>query len=842
MTRTLRTLLAVALAALPVLAVVATPEVAWAQVEDDLREGDRFFEEKNWKKAAAAYDAAIRKYPSQVPPAAYSKRASIYLAEGNLEGGLAFIRDKAKQAHPDAPELLETEAAILWQLGKKGDAVPIAERAVAAKPSAFAAQYILGEYYYGAKEASKTAAAYEAYLKHRPKEQEANDVFPLIRLGYAQLALGKYDEARGQFETLQRRHGKRPHAATNARLGMCAVYAGLGKYDQAITICEQIDRKIRERDTTGSVYYNLARAYLEKKQYAKARAEATEYTRIRKGAAKGYILQGDTFYEQGDYERALERYREAEQRVKSNESDLESRLAVKMGIAYTKLRRPDYRAAIDRLEAGRKRDPRNVEIVAALGGAYLATRDDKKVIDVTEPLVRDKEFEKRSASERRDLLLLSGKAHYNQGKVSEARARFEAAYKADANEITVQTALADTIQFQAYQAFAKNEFKAAEGLLDDAAKVKPNDIGVAINRAVVDIKQGQCESAQKQLERLKGRAGGDEALYHRLVARTYLCVSKPNPKKAAEHYAEADKAVKRVSNNLLQAEIYTEWAPILMKQGHDLNDVVSKLQDALQFTAGTQAPKTHDAAKRNLAVALFRRGWKHLKDGRSSEAVADFERAAREPSLLKGSEPLAFEFSHALALLDKGDTGEAAKLFKSLASKGKQSSYLKAPYDKVGTAFFAAYANYRSGNASLRETAAKEFDKLSGSASGSFAAKIRELQASSWEYVAYDAWRSGKTSAAGKALTSAARTASGDLERRIRNNRAVLDLGSKQIAVLEGLGGAPPESLVNLGVLYDQAGKPKEAYEAWQKARAKGASARDLAKWIDAKKRIYGFN
>lgn len=427
MTRTLRTLLAVALAALPVMAVVATPEVAWAQVEDDLREGDRFFDEKNWKKAAAAYDAAIRKYPSQVPPAAYSKRASIYLAEGNLEGGLAFIRDKAKQAHPDAPELLETEAAILWQLGKKGDAVPIAERAVAAKPSAFAAQYILGEYYAGAKNAAKTAAAYEAYLKHRPKEQEANDVVPLIRLGYAQLALGKFEEARGQFETLQRRHSKRPHAATNARLGLCAVYAGLEKFDQAITICEQIDRKIRDRDTTGSVYYNLGRAYLEKKQYAKARAEATEYIRLRKGAAKGYILQGDTFFRQGDYERALERYREAEQRVKSNESDLQSKLAIQMGIAYTRLSRPDYRAAIERLEAGRKQNPRNVEIVAALGGAYLATRDDKKVIDVTEPMVRDKEFDKRTAQQKRELLLLSGKAHYNQGKVSEARTRFEAA-------------------------------------------------------------------------------------------------------------------------------------------------------------------------------------------------------------------------------------------------------------------------------------------------------------------------------------------------------------------------------------------------------------------------------
>jgi outer membrane protein assembly factor BamD (BamD/ComL family) len=354
---------------------------------------------------------------------------------------------------------------------------------------------------------------------------------------------------------------------------------------------------------------------------------------------------------------------------------------------------------------------------------------------------------------------------------------------------------------------------------------------------VIAIVNDDCEGGQKLLGKLEG-VQGYSLVYERLLARTYLCIAKPNPKKAAEHYAAADKEVKKVQSNLIQAEIYTEWAPLLIASGN-LEDAVTKLEDAVQFSS--QAPWISAAAKRNLAVALYRRGWKRLKDGKSSEAASDFERAGREPSLLQGTEPLAFEFSYALALLDKGDTTTAAKLFKSLAAKGQQSSYLKPPYSKNGTTFFAAYASYRSGTIAQRTQAAKEFESLASNASGSFAQKIKDLLASSYEYVAYDAWKNGKEGAAQKALTAALKYADGDAKKRIQNNRGVLD-GTKSASTFENLGSSPPEALVNLGVAYDRDGKPKEAYEAWTKAVAKGVSSKDLKKWIDAKKRIYGFN
>ena len=46
--------------------VTVTPRLVLADVADDLREGDRYYDDGNLKKAAAAYDGAIRKVLSML--------------------------------------------------------------------------------------------------------------------------------------------------------------------------------------------------------------------------------------------------------------------------------------------------------------------------------------------------------------------------------------------------------------------------------------------------------------------------------------------------------------------------------------------------------------------------------------------------------------------------------------------------------------------------------------------------------------------------------------------------------------------------------------------------------
>jgi hypothetical protein len=226
-----------------------------------------------------------------------------------------------------------------------------------------------------------------------------------------------------------------------------------------------------------------------------------------------------------------------------------------------------------------------------------------------------------------------------------------------------------------------------------------------------------------------------------------------------------------------------------------------------------------------------------MKQGKAQDAAGDFERATRDPSVLKGTEPLAFDFSYAVAQLDAGNTTEASKLFKNLAAKGNQATYLKGPYAKVGSQFFAAYASYRGSTGPARAAACGDLAKLEPD----IGAKAREIAASCWEMVAYDEWRAGNQGAMLKALTTAEKTATPDQKRRIDLDRAAANLSKGDLAVLEGMNGNPPEALVDLGIVYDMIGKPREAYDAWSRAKAKGVTAPGLQKWIDAKKRIYGY-
>src|SRR5687768_18568561 len=98
---------------------------AYAAVEDDLRDGDRFFEAGEWQKAAAAFDRAIGKSPGQVSAEAYGKRAAIYIIVKDYKGGLAFVA-RAKQRLPNAPEIMEQEALMLWETGEREAAVAVA--------------------------------------------------------------------------------------------------------------------------------------------------------------------------------------------------------------------------------------------------------------------------------------------------------------------------------------------------------------------------------------------------------------------------------------------------------------------------------------------------------------------------------------------------------------------------------------------------------------------------------------------------------------------------------------------------------------------------------------------
>ena len=837
-------------AAVATIAIVA-PYAAHAAVEDDLRDGDKYFEDGDWKRAAAAYDRAISKAPGQVAAEAYSKRAAIYIILKDIKGGLEFVA-RAKQRYPNSPEIQEQEALMLWESDQRDKAIEVAEKVVKAKPSTFTNQEKIGEYY--AQPGShydpvKTANAFEAYLANRPPELEGRDVLPRIRLGFAYLAnarsvlgdgdddraKGLYAKAADQFEYVARKLGKKPNAMVNAENGMCAAYAGLGRWDQAINVCERVIQDPRRVDTSGSAWFNLGRAYLARKQTKKARTAGNEFTRMRKSEARGFMLLGETYFEDRDWGNALDQFLRAEKTLKPNQTREQVQLSIWLGKTYRRLpapttgNNPNLALAIEKLSGAYNANPGSIELASELGGAYLEAKQDGKAGALTDRLMSDPQFAKAPADQRANIMLVSGKALFNQKKLKEARQRFESARAIRPNDISVSRALVTTIN---EQAAAEKNPKDAQALLNEALAIDASSPVTLTNIAVLSIDQGNCDAAQKQLVRLQGVRATDPVVTARLLARSYMCGSHPDPKKASEAYAAAEREAKK-SNASALAEIYTEWAPLTWDT--DLPGAVDKLEQAVSIAA--QDPDVAPAAKRNLALALYRRGWKAMRDGRSGDAASDFDRALRDPSVLKGNEPLAFEFSSAVAELDSGRSADAARSFKALAAKGNQGVYLKGAYAKVGGAFFSAYAGYRSGQGKAREQACTDLGKFEGD----LGSKARELTASCWEMVAQEQWRSGQWGAAMKSLNSAEKLATADQKRRLTNDQAALALGKDKIQELDALAGNPAEALVNLGIIYDMLDRPKDAYDAWTRAKARGVNARDLQKWIDAKKRIYGY-
>lgn len=835
------------------MSAVAVVSVGHAAVEDDLRDGDKYFEDGNWQRAAVAYDRAISKSPGQVPARAYGKRAAIFIIVKDYQGGLAFLeRAKARSsALATAPELLEQEALMLWETGRREAAVAVAEKVVAARPETFTNQKLIGEWY-ASKDPVRTAAAYDAYLSHRPAELEQGDVLPRIRLGFARLAAARlaiaagdearaealYEKAVAQFETVQRKLGKRPNAQVNADNGLCAAYTGLARFDRAVTVCERVVGDRKRIDATGAAWFNLGTAYLARRQTKKARGAAVEFTKLRKSEARGYRLLGDTYFADREWPSALEQYLRAEKLLKAGQAHDRIQVSMQLGKTYRRLPAPasgpntNLALAIEKLDAALRTNPTSAELALELGGAYLAAKQDAKAVALTDRLLSGAALAKARPDLRASVLVLSGKALFNQRKLREARQRFEAARAIRSNDVTVQRALVLTIN---EQAFAEGkDLRGAQALLEQALSIDPASPVTQTNLALLAIERGDCDGAQRQLAKLGDIRGRDEVVRTRLLARTYLCASKPDPRKASDAFAIAEREAKKANAGLALAEIYTEWAPLTWDA--NLDDAVDKLEIAVQAAASD--PAIGGAARRNLALALFRRGWKQLREGKGAAAAGDLERALRDPSVLSSSEPLAFEFSYALALLDAGRAADAAKLFKALASKGNQSAYLKGAYARVGAQFFSAYASYRNGTLAARQQAAGELARLKGDGLGS---RLDELLASTWELIAFEQWKGGQVAAAGRSLATAEKSATGDARRRISMGRTAVSLDKKDLAALEALGGNPPEALVNIGILHDRAGRPRDAYDAWQKAKARGVQSRDLQRWIDAKKRIYGY-
>jgi tetratricopeptide (TPR) repeat protein len=820
--------------ALVVLALCCSA-VAFAQdaaTQQLLADADEYYDRADYGKAASSYDRAIRSQPKDVPPAAYAKRASIFLFKKEYEQGLRWITTVAEPTWPGDDAVLEQKAIVLSRLpDRRRDAVELAERVVKQRPQSYTLHVLLGDYYFqaGAASAEQTASHYQAFFQNRPADLAGGDGLVRVKLGFSYLHLARFQDAEKQFDEAIRAGNQDAALTANARKGLCAAYAGAGTWDRALTICERVIGDAQALRGDSSPNFNLGVAYLARERLGEALEQANLYIQQRPRDAKGYLLRGQVFIRQGKLAEAERELNRAEELAPTD-----PRVARELGRVY--LRQKRAQKAIDKLARAAASNPNDVDTVIALAEAYIA---DGQGVNAATQAERGLKLSGQERNFR--LAALAGEGYYVAGQLGQARSTFEKilADKQGASDQRVRQLLVDCINKQAAQRMSKDDLAGAEQLLAQALRVDPESSRTNFNLGLIALEKGDGDTARKFLAvRLKKTP--QDLMTNRLMARAYAVIG--DDARAREHYARAEAEAKARRSQVLLAEIYTEWGPLLIEEGK-LDEALDKLELAAAQAVRQPFEKT---TKRNLQLAHFRRGYDRLRLRRDS--VGDLEAAVRDPSVLTPDELAVFNFALGLAYLDSGAVGRAQTMFQQLVTRAKQSggnlAFLKPPYNAIGAELFLAYGYYREPSLASRQRAVPLFDKLASRLGGDRGAKMRDLLRSSWELVAFDQYARGSAREADAALDKAEAVARTGGDAKLSHNKAVLDMdrnpdGSR--ATLRRLADRVPEALVNLGILAERDGDAKAAYDFWVQARSRGARTARLDEWIEAKKRLFGF-
>lgn len=169
---------------------------------------------------------------------------------------------------------------------------------------------LLGDYYLP-RDPLRAADFLEAYFVHRP-EGRPQDAAIKLKLASAYLRASANGKARDTFdEALAVSTSSRQRML--AKLGLCAAYTGLRQYQSAVALCADVAKE-QDVDPTASAWSNLAVSYLAMQMTAQARDAALEFARRKPQSPKGFILVGDTFFEEGRYREAVDYYERADER------------------------------------------------------------------------------------------------------------------------------------------------------------------------------------------------------------------------------------------------------------------------------------------------------------------------------------------------------------------------------------------------------------------------------------------------------------------------------------------------------------------------------------------------
>jgi tetratricopeptide (TPR) repeat protein len=806
--------------------LLANPVTAQnAALQDLLSGADSAYEKGDFGKAATIYDRAILSDANLIPAYVYARRASIYLFQGKYPEGLRFISDVAEKVYPAEPLILEQKAVILAKLpGKRAAAVALAETVVGKRSDAYTLHVMIGDFYYkrGSGFEDKAIAGYAAYLESRPASLTAADKLVRVKLGRLYLVRKDYAHAEEQFTRSLETSGDKKDAPIQlvARIGLCDTFGSQQKWGPAHAACAEAIRGTTAKQHPWAFYY-AASAYLYRNQLELALGVASEFVAQLPAEPKGYVVRGRVYLGQKKYGEAELQLRRAIELVPKHPD-----AARWLGKLYLEQKPAQPKKAIDWLSLALSRYPDSIAVREDLATAHLVEGNLRDALEISE-----KALTLPGADKHVPLLLVAGAARSQSGEASLAYAHFARAVALKKTDPVARRGAIHSLHRMAAEKLRAQDPQGARTDLERALGYDPSSASTHKNLALVAFLRKEPSTALVHLEKAQGILP-DDLLIQRLLGKAYLGIGQSD--KAALHYAKAEILAQKENNTPLLAEIYLEWAPLLLA-AHRGAEALEKLKLALRHAKGLAfAP----AAARNLQLALFARGHQRLLARQFGAALDDLEQAMATTELLSPKERELYSFMLALAYLGNGQASRALHLLRPLAESQEPRDWLKPPLDRLGVPIYYGYALYREGSPGALAKAITVLEPLLQKTEGRPKEQVRSMLAATWELLALDQFTHEQDRQAQTSLKNALRYRASTDKPTALHNTAVLTASKNPQsarALFEKLADSLPEALVNLGIVYDQAGDVRRAYELWKTARSRGARLPELDAWIEAK-------
>jgi len=742
-----------------------------------------------YQKAEVEYRRALTLDPRLVKAAAKAGYVLYILDEPDKAIG---ILEKARAVDANDPDVKHILAVNLFKKRDYARSIPLLEEVVAKNADLYyGAAFLLGKYYYDSANLQRAEIYFQKYLSVKPDDHKVHGV-----VGNIYLKQQKFDEALREFKKVIELDPEDLRAQVNV--------GNIEYQKENFAEAARLFEKILQKDPTkASIHYNLASSYFQIRRYPEAIRFYRSFLRLRPGSSSGHFYLGHAHAALGELVPAVEQYQLARQVQPDHPG-----IAYRLGLVLARLGR-DEEAARELRQAARLA-PQDPWPVAQQANLLRRTGRLDEALALHLRLVREQPAEPLFRVFAAESLLAKGMLAEARAEVAEGR-RLLPDHPA---LVEVQARLLGQ-EAQHFLRDGKPEQAAAQ--LTAALRLAPEEPTLLFGQALLQIRQGQLAQGQQLLEKIATRMKPVDPAVVLAHGEALALLGRP---------AEASPLLDRAASALGEGDYRVVHTRALLAASRGDEEA------ALDLLATLDGPAA-EVAVRNQARLQVRLAGEQLAEGRGKQARQLLAQAERTADRLPAPQARQLRRVLVTALLEGKEYGRAQEVLKTLRKD------LPADEDLL---YLEAYADYRRSQLDRAWAEIKDRPGLRQ------AGRLAELGRQILHRQAAAQLRRGNAAAAERLLQQLQGLPGGELD-AVRHDLALVDWlrgrGPAATAKLTALAarGTVPEAELNLGLLADQRGEKRRAYDLYRLylARGGGELAATVRELVEAKERVFGF-